>query len=265
MGDDADLTAEARARKQIDHQLAACGWVVQDRKDKEQYPLALLLETFQSIQRKGMRYMLLLTGLPTLFPRLVESRTYAERMFKIQEIGRLEEPASLLAINNPLVGNLIGFSPQSINTIVEVSGGYPYFIQFICREAYDYFESYADTNAVAPPIPVETLVRKLDADFFAGRWSKVSDRQRELLLCIASLENSGVEFTINQITDESLNVAELHEIKPFRAGDISSMIPKLINAGLVYKNRYGKYSLAVPLFDGFIRRQFERSLRDENS
>src|SRR5436189_162028 len=33
--------------------------VVQDQKRKDQYPLAMLLETFQSIQRKGMRAMLL--------------------------------------------------------------------------------------------------------------------------------------------------------------------------------------------------------------
>ena len=31
MGDDAYLTAEARARVEIDRQLDACGWVVQDR------------------------------------------------------------------------------------------------------------------------------------------------------------------------------------------------------------------------------------------
>ncbi len=32
-------------------------------------------------------------------------------------------------------------------------------------------------------------------------------------------------------------------------------LPKLIEAGLLYKNRRGKYSLAVPLFDSFIKRQ----------
>ena len=44
--------------------------VVQDRKDKDQFPLAMLLETFQSLQRKSCRFLLLLTGLPTLFPQI---------------------------------------------------------------------------------------------------------------------------------------------------------------------------------------------------
>jgi hypothetical protein len=30
----------------------------------------------------------------------------------------------------------------------------------------------------------------------------------------------------------------------------------LANAGLLYKNRHGKYSFAVPLMSGFIQRQY---------
>src|SRR5262249_45294467 len=111
--------------------------VVRDREEDHQYPLATLLETFQSVQRKGMRYMLLLTGLPTLFPKLVESRTYAERMFEVQEIGRLNSKACKDAITKPLDNNVITFTQESVNLIVNESKCYPYFIQFICREAYD--------------------------------------------------------------------------------------------------------------------------------
>ena len=231
--------------------------VVQDRKDKDQYPLALLLETFQSIQRKGVRFMLLLTGLPTLFPRLVESRTYAERMFTVQEIGRLDIHACKEAIQRPLDKNPIEFSPSSVEAIVRVSDCYPYFIQFICREAYDFFKTHVDLNRRPPPIPMDTLIRKLDADFFAGRWSRVPDRQRELLLCISNLTVPGDEFTVNQIVDISQQVSKKHRTKPFKSGDVSAMLPKLINSGHLYKNRHGKYLLAVPLFDAFIRRQFE--------
>ena len=43
-----------------------------DHSGKEEFPLSLLLDTFQSLQRKGLPLMLVLTGLPTLFPKLVE-------------------------------------------------------------------------------------------------------------------------------------------------------------------------------------------------
>ena len=54
-----------------------------DHSEKEQYPLSLLLDVFQSLQKKNIPFMLVLTGLPTLFPKLVESRTYSERMFRV--------------------------------------------------------------------------------------------------------------------------------------------------------------------------------------
>ncbi|MCI0642479.1 MAG: ATP-binding protein [Gemmataceae bacterium] len=239
--------------------------VVQDRKDKDQYPLAMLLETFQSIQRKGMRYMLLLSGLPTLFPKLVESRTYAERMFKVQEIGKLQLAACKDAISKPLAGNPIQFSNESVEAIVKVSSSYPYFIQFICREAYDFFKSHYDLEQAPRAIPMDTLIRKLDADFFAGRWSKVPDRQRELLFCIACLENEEEEFSVNQVVDIAQKVAKKHDLKPFKAGDVNAMLPKLIDAGLLYKVRHGKYLLAVPLFGAFIRRQFESPKKQQPS
>ena len=76
------------------------------------------------------------------------------------------------------------------------------------------------------------------------------------MLCIAQLDNSADEFTVSQIVEISRSVGKKHGFKPFKAGDVSNMLPRLTDAGLVYKNRHGKYQLAVPLFDGFIKRQY---------
>lgn len=233
--------------------------VVRDRKDKDQYPLALLLETFQSIQRKHMRYLLLLTGLPTLFPKLVESRTYAERMFTVQEVGRLSEDECREAILTPLEGTGISFAPHAVSTIIERSGGYPYFIQFLCREVFEQLAALRVTETPPLPhaVPIDPIIRKLDGDFFSGRWNKVPDRQRDLLFCIASLESCDEEFTISEIVESSSRIAAAGKVsRPFRTNDVSQMLPRLIEAGLIYKNRHGKYSFAVPLFGDYIRRNF---------
>jgi hypothetical protein len=222
--------------------------VVRDREDKEQYPLAVLLECFQSLQRKGVRYLLLLTGLPTLFPKLVESRTYAERMFAIIEIGRLSEAASREAIERPLGDSQWKFTPEGVKSIIRVSDGYPYFLQFICRETYDHLLSYPEN----PDVPIDTILRKLDSDFFAGRWEKVTDRQRDLLRCIAEIGHADEEFTIGEIVEASKRLGG----KPFSYGDVSQALPRLIEKGLIYKNRHGKYCFAVPLFTQFINRRF---------
>src|SRR5690606_22795404 len=102
-------------------------------------------------------------------------------------------------------------------------------------------------------IPREEIVRKLDSDFFAGRWARATDRQRELLMVIAHLDSCDGEFTAQEIAAKSQRMAS----KPFSSAHASQMLVALAAAGLVYKNRHGKYSLAVPLLGRFIRRQAE--------
>ncbi len=225
-----------------------------DQAQKEQFPLSVLLDVFQSIQKKEIPFLLVLTGLPTLFPKLVEARTFAERMFRVVFLGRLSESESreaiLLPIQNPQCH--VKLSEISVTRIVELSKGYPYFIQFICREVYDAINQKPDSGAELI-IPVEEITLKLDTDFFAGRWSRPTDRQRELLRVIAALDNCDHEFTVQEVVDQSTRSLE----KSFTASHVGQMLASLTNAGLIYKNRHGRYSFAVPLLGDFIRRQVD--------
>lgn len=218
-----------------------------DHAKKDQFPVSLLLEVFQSLQKKDVPFMLVLVGLPTLFPKLVEARTYAERMFRVVFLDRLSEDDSRDAILKPIddADCPISLDDPSIDRIVTISGGYPYFIQFICREVFDAFVQ-GQTS-----VPETEIVRKLDSDFFAGRWARATDRQRDLLTVIAHLDSSDGEFSVYEIVQQSKSGLE----KPFSSSHVNQMLVALSNAGLIYKNRHGKYSFAVPLLDGFIRRQ----------
>lgn len=225
-----------------------------DHAQKDQYPLSVLLDVFQSIQRKGIPFMLALVGLPTLFPKLVEARTYAERMFRVVSLSQLGNEDRKDAIKKPVeVAQCpITFSEPSVEIIASLSGGYPYFIQFICREVYDIWIQRIGSGEDSA-IPIDELTRKLDTDFFAGRWSRVTDRQKELMYVIAQLENCDGEFTVQEVVDRSTHVLE----KGFSNSHVNQMLQALINGGLVYKNRHGRYSFAVPLMANFIRRQYE--------
>lgn len=44
-------------------------------------------------------------------------------------------------------------------------------------------------------------------------------------------------------------------VKPFSSSHVNQMLGSLSQAGLVYKNRHGRYSFAVPLLGQFILRQ----------
>jgi len=225
---------------------------------KEQFPLSVLLDVFQSIQRKGIPFMLVLTGLPTLFPKLVDARTFAERMFRVVMLHRLTEEESYDAILKPIeVAECPAiFTRDSAQAIWHESGGYPYFIQFICREVFDVFIQYLDAeddDRPPPSIPIEPIQRKLDSDFFAGRWARVTDRQRDLLWVIAHLEQADGEFQIQDV----VKLGKKMLTKPFSPSHTNQMLASLAEQGLVYKNRFGKYSFAVPLFGAFVIRTYD--------
>lgn len=227
-----------------------------DHASKDQFPLSVLLDVFQSIQKKGIPFMLVLAGLPTLFPKLVDARTYAERMFRVMTLGKLTEDESREAILEPIeVAECpVNLTPESVEVIVNESAGYPYFIQFICREVYDVFiRQHADEEAKS--VPIEAIQHKLDADFFAGRWARITDRQRELLWAVANLDRPDEEFTIQELTETAKALLP----KAFSPSHANQMLASLAERGMIYKNRQGRYSFAVPLLGRFILRTYPGS------
>jgi hypothetical protein len=226
-----------------------------DHAQRDQFPLSILLDVFQSIQKKDVPFMLVLTGLPTLFSQLVEARTFAERMFRVVTLSKLSIADSKKAILKPItIENCpVSFDDESVDLISDEAGGYPYFIQFICREVYDVFIQQTRTLGMASAVPMEAITRKLDTDFFAGRWARATDRQRDLLLVIAhTIINSDDEFTVLELVTMSSEFLE----RPFTSGSqVNQMLANLCSNGLIYKNRHGRYSLAVPLLDRFVLRQ----------
>src|SRR5207237_6800239 len=52
-----------------------------DHAEKDQYHLSVLLDVFQSIQKKAIPFLLVFAGLPTLQPKVVATLTYAVRIF----------------------------------------------------------------------------------------------------------------------------------------------------------------------------------------
>lgn len=230
-----------------------------DHAEKEQYPMSVLIETFQSLQRKGLPVMLVLTGLPTLLVRLSEARTYTERMFEVMTLGPLSDQESRDAIVKPTLkpGCPLRFADEAVATVVKMSAGYPYFIQFIGREIYEAWLSKLGTGSI-PTVPAKEILRKLDNNFFYARWNRATDRQKELLTIIATLPNCNDEFSVNDVVTASRTLDPKKRFKPSNA---NIMLAALVDHELVYKRSFGRYSLAVPLLSQFILRQADEALR----
>ncbi len=216
--------------------------------------LSLLLDLFSYLQRQhtAKSFMLVLTGLPTLFPKLNEVRTYSERMFHVMHLERLTDAAAREAIVKPLEisKSPLGFSDSTIQTILTQSGGYPYFIQFIGKEVFDAWIGKIK-EGIAPSAPMREILEKLDQDFFAPRWARATDRQRQFMMVISSLPNSDEEFSVPEIVKASQKILQ----NGFSPSHAIQILQALSERGLVYRSRRAGYCFAVPLFAGFISRQ----------
>lgn len=225
-----------------------------DKKDREQFPLSLVCDVFSNLQKRdlGCQFLLVMTGLPTLITNLNEARTYTERMFHTLVLDRLSEEETREAILKPIQisKSTLSFSEPTIERIISESRGYPFLIQYICREVFDAWIGRM-TIGEAPSVPMAQITAKLDLDFFAPRWNRATDRQQIFMQVIATLEEADGEFTIQDITTASRKLLK----KPFNPSHATQMLGHLAEKGLIYRNRRGAYCFAVPLLAGFIRRQ----------
>ena len=105
-----------------------------DDRRAEGYPLSSLLAGFGQAQRTSSRVRLVLCGLPTLGLNLKRARTHAERMFRHAVIGHLERGGARDALGAPLRGSGRAFDLPLVGEIVDRTGGYPYFLQFVRHE-----------------------------------------------------------------------------------------------------------------------------------
>jgi hypothetical protein len=228
-----------------------------DNASDRQFPLSILLDVFQSLQRSpgGLPYILVLTGLPTLFPKLNETRTYTERMFDVFTLDKLTPDESREAIMKPVQDTdcPVAFSENAVNQIVDMSGGYPYFIQFICKEFFDIVIAKLGAGE-EPRVPKSDIIRKLDQRFFSGRWDKASDRQREFMMAAAMLPGNKKEFTVQEIVQTSRDILG-NQKKAFSTASAGMMLKTLTELGFIFRNRRARYSFTVPLLDEFIVRQ----------
>jgi hypothetical protein len=227
---------------------------LQDHAKEGQYPLSVLLDVFHSLQKRDIPFKLLLAGLPTLYPRLDEAKADTDRMFERISLNQLNLKESRDAILRPM-GKLLkgskGFSTESVDKIFKISRGNPFFIQFICKEVYDIHRQQIQSGDMKFIVPEEEIMRKLDMDYFNGQWVALSERQRELLRVVSTLESSGGEFTVRDVAQQSRQLLD----KPFGASQITQVFSVLSEKGILFRNRHGRYSFALPLFDQFIKRK----------
>lgn len=203
--------------------------------------LAALITAIHRTTQLGLPVILAGAGLPQLPAIAGEAKSYAERLFDFPMIGSLDAGQARDALSIPVEAQGVRFTDDALDLIVEISKGYPYFVQEWGSQVWDHANAtpitLADVRSVTPAV-----VDQLDRNFFQVRFDRLTPKEKDYLRAMAELgpgpHRSGDIATQLGVRVESLG--------PRRSG--------LIGKGMIYSPAHGDTAFTVPLFDEFLRR-----------
>ncbi len=224
-----------------------------DHAERNEFPMSMLVETIGALQRRNavVPIVLVLSGLPHVQDALTETRTYTERMFHVMHLDRLSRDDTWAALANPLQNLMppLRASKELIDKVADLSGGYPYLIQFFGKELVEKLLDNGGTLDIRSFPPPETLER-LDAGLFGARWNKTTEKQRQVLEILASRGiDYAPDFSAADVVGLSKDKGDLN------GQQASQMLHALCDRGLLYRTRHGRYAFTVPMSEEMILRR----------
>lgn len=233
----------------------AIGEAAQDRNtaialiiDELQYlnneELGALIMAMHKVAQKSLPIVLVGAGLPQLVAMAGNAKTYAERLFDYPQIGPLEKKDAISALQEPVKEEGAEFTDEALDQVVEITEGYPYFLQEWGYQAWN----LAETS----PIEVEVIkqatkksIERLDESFFRVRFDRLTPKEKKYVRALAAL---GPE------PQRSGDIAKQLKVQ---VSQVATTREYLIQKGMVYSPSHGLTAFTVPLFDEFIKRVME--------
>jgi len=213
--------------------------------DETQYlkekDMAALIASCHKISQKELPIVVICAGLPSIAALTGDAKSYAERLFEFIPIRNLEHPQDKMALTEPARKFNVEYMPEAINEAINITKGYPYFIQELGKHTWDLSEK--------SPITYEDILKSkqitlksLDDSFFKVRLDRAAGREKKLMYAMAEL-GQGPYLMADVARSLKIKVSSL---SPTRA--------TLINKGFIYTPEFGYIEFTVPLFDDFLRR-----------
>jgi len=203
--------------------------------------LEATIEAVHKMVQRKLPVTLVGAGLPQIAELAGDAKSYAERLFKFPAIGNLGDDDAKAALTKPASDEGIAYDEDALAEALNVTGGYPYFLQEL---------GYAVWTVAEGPIITRDDIKnavpgyeaKLDESFFRVRLDRATEMQRAYLRAMAEL---------GPAPQKASDVAEVmgrtsQNLGPTRA--------ELINMGLLYTPEHGYAAFTVPHFDKFLIR-----------
>lgn len=219
-------------------------------------PICFIIDEIQYMKRQELgalisaihranqlRYPIIIVGagLPKIIKMLSDVKSYSERLFAYKTIGSLEKEQAEKAIVEPAKKFNVLYSKEAINKIFEITKGYPFFIQQLCKIVYDDADGkYIDAEGVNESI--DKFFKALDDGFFRSRYERCSDTEKVFV------------FSMVKCGKLPCNIANISKNFGKSGKSLSPIRAKLIDKGIIYSTKYGELDFTVPEFDSYIKR-----------
>ncbi|TWT43986.1 hypothetical protein RAS1_03900 [Phycisphaerae bacterium RAS1] len=203
--------------------------------------LAALITALHRTAQQRLPVALVGAGLPQLPGRMGRAKSYAERLFDFPMIGPLAASDAIVAIAKPATAVGVEFEDAALQRIIQVTHGYPYFLQEWGSHAWN---AAANSPITLNDVEVasKSALAALDESFFRVRFDRLTPSEKKYLRAMAAL-GAG----------------------PHRSGDIAAELRRsvtslgptrsqLIAKGMIWSPNHGDTAFTVPLFDEFMRR-----------
>lgn len=203
--------------------------------------LSALIVAVHKVTQRQLPVIVMGAGLPSLPGLSGDAKSYAERLFRYPRIGALKAEDARAALVEPAEKLGVRFEDAALKQIVQVTEGYPYFIQEWGSAIWDKSEGPTLTVGDVSKARAEAI-RRLDESFFRVRLDQVTDAEQRYLRAMAELDGGA-----------------------YRSGDVARVLGKSTNAfgpvrdslirkGMIFSPKHGAVAFTVPLFDRFMQR-----------
>lgn len=135
----------------------------------------------------------------------------------------------------------VGYTSEAIETISDITKGYPFFIQQLCKIVYQNTDKVLIEKADVESC-IEEFLTTLDEGFFKSRYERCAESDKKFVF--AMVKCGELPCTIS-------NVA--HNLGK-NVNSISTTRAQLISKGIIYPVKYKELDFTVPEFSGYIQR-----------
>lgn len=180
-------------------------------------------------------------GLPHLPELTGEARSYADRLFSYPVLGALAPDDARMALVGPARAEGVGFEEAAVLRALEITGGYPCFIQELGAQVWSIAEGDVVRRADVD-LAREAYDARLDSSFFRVRLERATPLQTAYLRAMAELGPG---------PQKAADVARLMGRESTQVGPIRA---ELIDLGLLYAPEHGYAAFTAPDFDRFMLR-----------